>query len=256
MRKVLVRLSLVAAFAGLTAAVPFAQARKPAAANQTITHQQADEIIQELRQIRLLLAARAAQPQPAPQAPPSNGRVKLPSISGYMLGQPNAPVTMVEFTDLQCPFCRQFHLTSFEQIKKNYIDTGKVRYISLDYPLSMHPLAMPAAEAAQCAGEQGKFWAMRHTIFLNNTHLTPTSFETFAKDLKLDLAKFNTCVSTNRYAAQIAKEQQEGVLAGVSGTPTFIIGRTSANGLDGVRIVGAQPYAVFDAQIREALGRK
>ncbi len=257
MRKLLVRLSLVAVIAGLAAAVPLAQAAGPATADsgqQTITRQQADEMIQELKQIRMLLQ-QLTRPQPAPQAPPS-ANVTLPSISGYMMGQPNAPVTMVEFTDLECPFCRQFHTTAFEQILKNYIETGKVRYISLDFPLSIHPYAMQAAEAAQCAGEQGQFWQMRHTIFVNNAHLTPTIFDTFAKDLKLNLTRFHACVAADKYAGQIAKDQQEGAEAGVSGTPTFIIGRTSAKGIEGVRVVGAQPYAVFNAQIQKALAGK
>jgi protein-disulfide isomerase len=244
-----------AALAASLPALLAAQTKAPATgADQTITRRQADEIIQELRDIKTLLQ-RMAVPQPAaPQGPPPSQHVTLPSVAGYMLGSPTAPVTMVEFTDLQCPFCRQFHMTAFEQIKKNYIDTGKVRYVSLNFPLSMHPFAMPAAEAAECAGAQGKFWDMRHTIFVNNANLTPGSFETFATDLKLDLSKFNACVNANTYAAQIAKDQQEGALAGVSGTPTFVIGRTSAQGLDGVRMVGAQPYAIFDAQIRSLLG--
>ena len=253
MRKVLVRLSLVAVIAGLAAAVPFAQAAKPADTG-TITRQQADEMIQELKQIRMLLQ-QLTRPQPAPQAAPS-ANVTLPSISGYMMGQPNAPVTMVEFTDLECPFCRQFHMTAFEEILKNYIETGKVRYISLDFPLSIHPYAMPAAEAAQCAGEQGQFWQMRHTIFVNNAHLTPTIFDSFAKELKLNLTQFDACVTSKKYAARIAQDQQEGAMAGVSGTPTFVIGRTSAKGFEGVRVVGAQPYAVFEAQIQKALGGK
>ncbi|HEY7791401.1 MAG TPA: DsbA family protein [Vicinamibacterales bacterium] len=227
-----------------------AEARKTPPSNDTITHQQADEIIQELRDIKALLQ-RVTTPQPAaPQAPQS---VTLPPVTGYMLGSPTAPVTMVEFTDLQCPFCRQFHMTAFEEIKKAYIDTGKVRYISLDFPLNIHPLAMAAAEAEQCAGAQGQFWPMRHTIFLNNATLTPTSFETFATDLRLDLPKFNACVSADTYARQIAKDQQEGAAAGVSGTPSFVVGRTSARGLTGVRMVGAQPFAVFDAEIRSLL---
>jgi protein-disulfide isomerase len=252
MRTVLVRLSLVALVAGLTAAVPFAQAAKPDdAGQQTITRQQADEIIQELKDIKLLLQRLT---QSAPQAVPPAAEVKLPSVTGYMLGQPNAPVTMVEFTDLQCPYCRQFHVTAFDDIKKNYIDTGKLRYISLDFPLNIHPLAMPAAEAAQCAGAQGKYWEMRHTIFENNPHLTPGIFQTFAQDLKLNMKEFDTCVSSNRFAGTIAKEQEEGEAAGVTGTPTFVIGPTSATGLDGTRIVGVAPFAVYDAQIRKVLG--
>jgi len=115
---------------------------------------------------------------------------------------------------------------------------------------------MPAAEAARCAGAQGQFWAMRHTIFLNNPNLTPGSFDTFAGDLKLNLAKFNACTAADTYQREIEADQRLGVQVGVTGTPTFIIGHTMGRGVTGVRIVGAEPYAVFDAQIRQALSGK
>jgi len=160
---------------------------------------------------------------------------------------------MVEFTDLQCAFCRRFHITTFEQLKKEYIDTGKLRYVSRDFPLAaLHPLAMSAAQAARCAGEQGKFWEMRHTILVNNTALTSDAFAAFAQDLKLNADRFKSCTSDSvRYQAEIQKEIAEGASVGITGTPSFIIGRTLPTGLDGVRIVGAQPYAAFDAQLKK-----
>ena len=93
---------------------------------------------------------------------------------------------MVEFTDLQCPFCRQFAITSFDEIKKNWIDTGKLRYISRDFPLDFHAQAMPAARAARCAGEQGKFWEMRLALVRNANLLTADYIKKTAADLKLD----------------------------------------------------------------------
>jgi protein-disulfide isomerase len=163
---------------------------------------------------------------------------------------------MVEFTDLQCPFCRQFHVTTFEQLKKDYIDTGKLRYISRDFPLdSIHPFAQSAARAARCAAAQGKFWEMRHTILVNNAALSPTIFDTFAQDLKMDAAKFKTCEASaaTTFQADMQRDLTDATSVGVSGTPTFVIGKTSGNGLDGVRIVGAQPYAAFDTKLKELL---
>jgi protein-disulfide isomerase len=224
------------------------------------SQQQHDEVLNELKAIRQLLerlvgALGAPGQQGPPAAAPVGDKVKLTNLTGYVLGKADAPLTMVEFTDLQCPYCRRFHTTTFEQLKKDYIDTGKLRYLSRDFPLpALHPLANTAARASRCAGEQGKFWEMRHAILVNNAALTNESFATFAKDLKLNAAPFTTCISdSSRYDAEIQKDVVEGSSAGISGTPSFIIGRTTTSGLDGVRIVGAQAYAAFEAELKKLL---
>lgn len=242
-----------AAWVGILVAMALA---RPAAAQSL--QQQNQEILRELQQIRQLLeklAGPLGQPAAPQPAAPVDDKVTLPAVTGFVLGKPDAPVTMVEFTDLQCPFCRQFHLTAFEQLKKNYIDTGKLRYVSVDFPLqALHPLAMAAAKAARCAGEQAKFWEMRHAILVNNVQLSATAFTTFAQDLKLDIKAFGTCVdATSRFDADIQKDLVDATRAGVSATPSFVVGRTSAAGLEGVRVVGAQPYTVFDIKIKELL---
>jgi len=225
--------------------------------------QQNDQILNELKAIRQLLEKLAGplggapgQPVPTAAAPapmPIDDKVKLANVTGYVLGKADAPLTMVEFTDLQCPFCRQFHVTTFEQLKKDYIDTGKLRYVSRDFPLdSIHPYAIAAARAARCAGDQGKFWEMRHTILVNNAALNNDVFATFANDLKLNTSSYKTCAAdASKWQSDMQKDLTEGQGAGVSGTPSFVIGRTSATGLDGVRLVGAQPYPVFDAKLKE-----
>lgn len=199
-------------------------------------------------------------PEPVPAryshaTPDSHNNVKLAAIPGVVLGRPNAPITMVEFTDLQCPFCRQFHITAFEQIKKDYIDTGKVRYISRDLPLeNLLPLAVAAARASRCAGDQSRFWEMRHAILINNARLSAESFAGFAQDLKLDVASFRACTAdASKFRAEIQKDTADAGLIGITGTPTFVIGRTIATGLDGVRFVGAQPFAAFEARFKELL---
>jgi protein-disulfide isomerase len=223
--------------------------------------QQNDQILNELRAIRQLLeklAGPLGQPVPTAAAPaPIDDKVKLAGVTGYVLGKPDAPLTMIEFTDLQCPFCRQFHVMAFEQIKKEYIDTGKLRYISRDFPLdSIHPMALAAARAARCAGEQGKFWEMRHAILVNNAMLNAESFATFAGDLKLNASSFKTCAADgSKWQVELQKDLNEGQSVGVSGTPSFVIGRTSATGLDGVRLVGAQPFGAFDARLKELLSQ-
>jgi protein-disulfide isomerase len=222
--------------------------------------QQNRQILDELRQIRQLLERLVNQQPPAPRAAgvAVDEKVKLARVTGYALGNADAPLTMVEFTDLQCPFCRLFHVTTFEELKKDYIDTGKLRYISRDFPLSaMHPQAIGAARASRCAADQDKFWEMRHTILVNNEHLSNDVFVTFAQDLKLNVATFSTCMAdATKLKTDTQQDVADATSAGVSGTPTFVIGRTSASGLDGIRLVGAQPYAVFDAKLKDLLAAK
>ena len=95
-------------------------------------------------------------------------------------------MTMVEFTDYQCPFCQRFHVTTFGELKKNYIDTGKVRFYSRDLPLDFHPNAMRAAQAARCAIEQGKYWQIRDVMGANPDKLDLEHLVGFASDLKMD----------------------------------------------------------------------
>ena len=232
-----------------------AQSQPPAApAGQPMTQQQVnEEMLKELRQIRQLLE-RLTQPQQ--QAPPQPTRATLTNLTGYVLGKPDAPLTMVEFTDLQCPFCRQYITTTFPELKKNWIDTGKLRYISRDFPLDFHPQAMNAARAARCSGEQGKFWDMRLTLLANGNQLSPDFITKTAGDLKLDLKAFAACTASGKYDAEIQAEQAEGAKIGVGGTPTFVIGRSTGTSLEGPMIVGALPYSVFDAKLKDVMGGK
>jgi protein-disulfide isomerase len=222
-----------------------------------------EDILKELKAIRQLLetlATKLTTPAPAapsaPPAPPPDRRVHLAEVSGIVLGKADAPLTMVEFTDLQCPFCRRFHLEAFADIKREYIDTGRLRFVSRDLPIpSLHPLATAAARAAGCAADQNKWWEMRHAILAGNTQLRPESFAGFAEGLKLDMAAFTTCTADpTRHAEQLAKDGVDARNLGIAGTPTFIVGRTIPSGLDGVLVVGALPFAAFDAKFKELLG--
>ena len=222
-----------------------------------ITSQQADAILQELRAIRGLLE-RGAQPaaQPQAQQPVPQGPVKVSLKGAPALGKADAPVTMVEFTDYECPFCRAYHNASFAEIKRKYIDTGKVRYVSRDYPLPFHPRALPAAKVARCAAEQGRFWEMRDALITNA--LDTETMVKLAGNLKLDQKKLQACIADERInkalEADIADAENT---AGVNGTPTFVIGRTSGGDtLEGEKVVGAQPLPQFETRIQSLLDRK
>lgn len=224
-----------------------------------MTRDQADAILNELRQIHQLLQnqqAAAAQPKPAvAQAEAPSDKVKMSVGQGwYAIGQENAPVTMVEFTDYQCPFCRRFESETFAQLKKNYIDTGKVRFVSRDLPLEFHPNAPRAAIAVRCAGEQHKFWEMHDAIMQDSaTDLGPDALLKYAQKVSLDIPAFKTCLDEKRYVAAIQKDTADAGLLGISGTPSFVIGKTAKDQIDGVRIVGAIPYSAFESTIKEML---
>jgi protein-disulfide isomerase len=243
---VIVAGSAAKATAGQTPAGQTSQAPAAPASQQQIN----EEMLKELKAIRLLLE-RLTTPQGQP--PPQPQTAKVANLKGYALGRPDAPLTMVEFTDLQCPFCRQFMLTSFDELKRNWIDTGKLRYISRDFPLDFHAQAMPAARAARCAGEQGKFWEMRHLLVRNANLLTPDYIKKTAHDLKLESKPFEECVASTKFDAEIQAETREGQVLGVGGTPTFVMGRSTAAGIEGPVMVGALPYSLFDQKLKSLL---
>ena len=210
------------------------------------TRQQADEILIELRQIRQLLEKQAKQPQGEQIT-----RAKV-NLEGFaMLGSKDAPITVVEFTDYQCPFCQRFHLATFGELKKNYIDTGKVRFYSRDMPLDFHPNALRAAQAARCGGEQGQFWSLRNTMGANPDKLDMEHILGFAADLKMDPAKLRACVESEKYKESVETDVMEAMKIGATGTPTFVIGKSTTEGVDGEVMIGALPYQMFDAKLKE-----
>jgi protein-disulfide isomerase len=146
---------------------------------------------------------------------------------------------------------------TFDKIKQTYIDTGKVRFVTFDFPLDIHPNARPAAVAVRCAGEQGKFWEMRHLVTVNAQTLGREKYVEIAKGLGLDTAKLDQCIDgRDQYKGDIDRDMAAGIHLGVNGTPTFFVGRTAPDAIEAQRIVGAQPYQVFDAQIKTLLGER
>jgi protein-disulfide isomerase len=221
-------------------------------AEESITREQADTLIKELRELRRVLENLRA-PRQAERPPDVKVRVDVGGLP--MLGRADAPLTLVEFTDLECPYCRAFHVGTFEQLKREYIDTGKLRFFSRDFPLDFHPNARPAALAVRCAGEQGKFWEMRHGVTLNATALGREVYDRLAGELGLDAGRFAACIAADQHRAAIDRDVAEAQKVGVTGTPTFVLGPTAAGtSVEGQRIVGALPFSTFDAQIKALLG--
>jgi protein-disulfide isomerase len=168
----------------------------------------------------------------------------------HILGNKNAKVTIIEYGDFQCPFCRKFWEETLPQIKKDFIDTGKARLIYRHFPLSFHPGAKPAAYAVECANDQGKFWQMHDKIFEEQKKTSQFSIDDlkkWASAIGLDAAKFNQCLDEEKYAKRVSDDFTSGQAAGVSGTPTFFI--------NGQKIVGAQPYDNFKSVINGLLSK-
>ena len=188
--------------------------------------------------------------QPSPTQQPSQQQPTRQNIAvddDPVLGNKNAPVTIVEFSDFQCPYCGRFYTQTLPSIKKEYIDTGKVKIVYRDFPLSFHANAQPAAEATECADEQGKYWEYHDEIFKNQQSLSSDLYLKLAEDLGLDADKFKICIETNKYKEEVNADFNYGQNAGVSGTPTFFI--------NGIKLVGAQPYEAFKQIIDAELAK-
>ena len=158
-------------------------------------------------------------------------------------GDPDAPVTIIEWSDYECPFCARFYSQTLNQIRTQYIETGKAKLVFRDFPLSFHQQAQKAAEAAECAGEQDKYFEMHDLLFEQGVSGGVASFKSYASQIGLDTAEFNSCLDSGKMANEVRKDFADGQQAGISGTPGFIV--------NGKLISGAQPFAAF-AQIIEA----
>jgi len=205
----------------------------------------------ELQEIKSLLRER-------PGAPPAEARSVLLGIGdGPFKGAPDARVTLVEFTDYQCPFCARHQRETVPRLQEAYVKTGKLKYVVRDFPLeSIHSSAAKAAEAAHCASEGGKFWEMHERLFANPKALGLDDLVQHAQALGLDSQAFTGCLESGKYATRVRQAQAEGERAGVRGTPSFFLGLTEPNGekITAVTTIrGAQPFAKFQEAIEKLL---
>jgi len=180
-----------------------------------------------------------------PTAPATPVDVKVDEKNDWITGNKNAKVTLVEFSDFQCPYCGQFEPTVV-QVLRDYKD--KVRVVYKHYPLtSIHPQAQKAAEASECAGAQGKFWEMHDKLFTNQATLSVDNEKAWAKDLGLNTSKFNTCLDKGEKVADVAADQKYGDTVGVTGTPTSFV--------NGYPVQGAQGYDFVKNLIDQELAK-
>lgn len=183
---------------------------------------------------------------------------ETPEVSGdivdsdAVLGEENAPVTIVEFSDYQCPYCASFYNEAYQQIKEKYVNTGKVKLVFRDFPLGFHKGAMPAAIAAECVrdqlGNEGYF-EMHNKIFENQKILSSTDvggeLKKLAAGLGVEETEFATCLDKEKYKSEVEADIKDGKQFGISGTPSFLI--------NGRLLQGAYPFSEFEKMIEEEL---
>ena len=174
-------------------------------------------------------------------------------------GDPNAPITIVEFSDFQCPFCARFHVQTLPPLLEEYIDTGKVNLVYRDFPIqSIHPNALPAAVAAECANEQGKYWDYHDALFEQqsgwsrlDSNSAIAAFSQYATDIGLEKQQFDSCLETGKYLEEVQGDLSDGRDYDVTGTPAFFIGNEQ---IGFVKLNGAQPFDSFQQVIDAQLG--
>jgi protein-disulfide isomerase len=211
------------------------------ALNQSVKSMQKD-----LQEIKALLQSRSAT------SPPANAILDLGNKPSK--GERSAKLTLVEFSDYQCPYCGKYARETAPEIVKQYVESGKLRYVVLNLPLeSIHPLAFKAAEAADCAREQGKYWEMRDRLFANQKSLEP--WTAHAEAVGLDVANFQTCLNSGKYTDEVRQDMAEARKAGVTGTPAFFLAYTGTSSKIKTltSLKGAQSFSAFKAEIDKLL---
>jgi protein-disulfide isomerase len=202
------------------------------------------QIITRLDELKQLLQANG---QPIRPQPPST----LDIHGEIFRGNASAHVAIIEYADFECPYCGEHERKVFPQILSDYIETGKVKYFYRDLPLPGHARALPAARAARCAGEQGKYWEMHDSLFAKQSALSVPALLDRAQTLGLDTTKFTECQSSEKYTADIQKSVSEAEKMGIDGTPTFFLGVVEPSGDVTIekRLQGAAPFDVFKTAI-------
>ncbi|MFQ5915733.1 MAG: DsbA family protein [Nitrospinota bacterium] len=212
-------------------------------------------IKQQLRAIQNLLQRRRAA-----RSPVQNVSVVIDIADEPFKGSKNAKLTLIEFSDYECPFSARHFRQTMPELEKNYIQTGKVKYVLRDFPIvRIHRRAFKAHEAANCAEEQGKYWEVHDRTFANRKAMTPKDLVNYAQASGLAMTEFQQCFESGKYAAEIQKDIQDGRKAGVRGTPSFFLGFTdpSDSKMKAVRMIrGALPYSSFKQVIDSLLSSK
>lgn len=169
-------------------------------------------------------------------------------------GDPNAPITILEYSDFTCGFCEKFFHETFPQLLTEYIETGKVRFVYRDFPRAPGGPALHSAQAARCAGQQGAYWPMHDRLFNSGGQLSMDQLKGYAKELGLNVEKFSQCLDSNEFVTDIFKDRMEGGTLGIRGTPAFVLFPTNVSDDSNLILIpGAFPFETFKEQIDKLL---
>ena len=215
-----------------------------------LTEEDLEEAIAKLELKMLQNQLPTEQPQPP---------VKISADDDPFFGNPDAPITIIEFSDFECPFCARFHIQTLPLLFEEYIDTGKVKLVYRDFPIqSIHANALPAAVAANCANDQGKFKEMHDKLFDNQNQWNKQEtadalslFSQYATEIQLEQETFDSCLASGKHIEEIRKDLEDGRDYGVSGTPGFFVGNDQ---IGYIELKGAQPFESFKKVIDAQLG--
>jgi protein-disulfide isomerase len=203
--------------------------------------------VQPLSETTTVAAASSDAASVAPQSPvetPQVVRYEVPVDDDPFLGSQDAPITIIEFSDYECPYCRQWHSEVYTQLLDTYGD--QIRFVYRDFPLeSIHANAIPAAHAANCALEQGNFWDYHDKLFSMELGLSPDAYREYASQLGMDEEQFQECIDSGRHQEEVQADFEFAANLGVRSTPTFFI--------NGIAVVGAQPFEIFQQVIEREL---
>ena len=192
----------------------------------------------------------------APPSPITPEAMEMSVTNAYAKGGPGARLVLVEFSDFQCPFCGRHAKQTLPQIEREYVSTGKLLYVMRNLPLEqIHPDAFRAASAAECAGDQGKYWQMHEKLFGNQQALSAADIARYAQETGVEPNAFKQCIDGDGHAAKIRQDLTDAQAAGVNSTPTFFLGFSEGGGKVKIvrRVQGAHPYPVFKTAIEGLL---
>ena len=247
-------------FTGLIVAITIVIAISAFFAGSYFTNLNSDEITQS--DLDAAIAKLESKIENNPQSPsqPNTQPINVSIDDDPMKGNPNAPITIIEFSDYECPFCGRFFENTLPLIEENYINTGKVNFVYRDFPIqSIHPNAAPAAMAAECADDQDSFWSYHDMIFENKNTWAEldgadliNEFKQYAITLGLDTKEFNVCLESGKHLDEVRKDLQDGQNYGITGTPGFFIGNDNSGY---IMVSGAKPYPIFEEILDEMLAQ-
>lgn len=213
------------------------------------------KMMKDLEEIKSLLQ-RSNRPSTAGQTAFKPTDTKVDNVA--FRGDEDAPVTLIEFSDYHCPYCKRHATTVMPALFKQYVDTGKVRFVMREYPIErLHPRSVAAAEVVLCAGDQGRYWEMHDALFEDQKSTSDEHFQQLASNLGLDMAEFQQCLDGDKFMERIKSDIAEGQRLGISGTPSFVVGLTDPQDSGTVHLTkfirGAQGQPAFSSAIEELL---